>query len=143
MAKGTLGRRQFLKESSAAAAAFGAALHAVQAEAAETAAAAKKVENINFGIVGVGTEGGMLLQRALMQPGSTCTAVCDMRPAQIARGQKIAGGKAKGYDNFDEMLDKQKDMQALIIATPLFLHAPMTIAAIKAGLHVYCEKMMA
>jgi predicted dehydrogenase len=144
--KRKLGRRQFLAESTAAAAAFTAALHAMQARAAEETAAAKpaekNVEPVNFAIVGVGTEGYMLLDQALKQPGSVCKAVCDLRPVQKEKAVKLSKG-ANGYDSFDEMLEKEKGIKALIIATPLFLHAQMTIAAIQAGLNVYCEKMMA
>ena len=40
------------------------------------------------------------------------------------------------------MLDKEKDLQAVIIATPDFWHSEHTVACLKAGLHVYCEKEM-
>ena len=40
------------------------------------------------------------------------------------------------------MLSDEKDLDAVIIATPDFWHAEQTIACLKAGLHVYCEKEM-
>ena len=40
------------------------------------------------------------------------------------------------------MLDKEKDLQAVIIATPDFWHSEQTVACLKKGLHVYCEKEM-
>ena len=40
------------------------------------------------------------------------------------------------------MLATEKDIDAVFVATPDFMHAPITNAALKAGKHVYCEKMM-
>ncbi len=40
------------------------------------------------------------------------------------------------------MLAQEKDLDAVIIATPDWLHSPITIACLEAGLHVYCEKEM-
>jgi predicted dehydrogenase len=47
-----------------------------------------------------------------------------------------------GYSDLDEMLAKEKGLDAVIIATPDVFHAPHTNTCLKAGLHVYCEKMM-
>ena len=37
----------------------------------------------------------------------------------------------------------RKDIEAVLIATPLYMHAPIAIAALQSGKHVFCEKMMA
>ena len=47
-----------------------------------------------------------------------------------------------GYADYREMLDKEKAIDAVIIATPDFWHAQHTIDCLKAGKHVYCEKEM-
>ncbi len=144
-----LGRRQFLKETSAATAAtaaFAAAFQAMQARAADEGVIRpppKDLEPINFAMVGIGNQGAMLIRQAVQQRGAVCKAVCDMRPSQVADGLKVAGSGARGYADYEEMLAKEKDLQAVILATPLFLHHKMTLAALNAGLHVYCEKMMA
>jgi len=57
---------------------------------------------------------------------------CDIRPTRI---------KARRFRNYREMLDSP-EVDAVLIATPDFHHAPMTIAAAAAGKHIYCEKCM-
>src|SRR5258708_20109740 len=49
---------------------------------------------------------------------------------------------AKTYTDFRAVMDR-KDIEAVLIATPLYMHAPVAIAALKAGKHVFTEKMMA
>jgi predicted dehydrogenase len=164
-----LDRRSFLKESAAASAAFAAALEVFRAEkaAAEEAAAeaaAGPVKPVNIAIIGSGSEGNMLLQQALKSPGVFCKAVCDCWPTSLKSGLDSAkdqktyagfrkdadmeealkiGAEAKGYDNFKDLLEKEKDVEAVIIATPLHTHAELILAVLAAGKHVYCEKMMA
>jgi predicted dehydrogenase len=47
------------------------------------------------------------------------------------------------YTDYKEMLEKEKDIEAVVIATPLVSHAPIAIDCLKAGKHVLCEKLMA
>ena len=46
------------------------------------------------------------------------------------------------YTDYREMLEKEKGLDAVLIASPDFLHSPMTVDALSAGKHVYCEKLM-
>jgi hypothetical protein len=48
--------------------------------------------------------------------------------------------KAKRYTDFREMLDKQKDIEAVLVATPDHMHAPIALAAMELGKHVYVQK---
>jgi len=77
---------------------------------------------------------------------------CDARPSQRDRAVqeftnhkdygKTAAESLKKYDTKEEML-ADKDVEMVVIALPLFLHAPVAIEAMKAGKHVFCEKLMA
>jgi len=73
-------------------------------------------------------------------------ALCDINPAQLQLADKALAdtGKppARHYESWKEMLAKER-LEAVVVAVPLFLHADVTVAALEAGHHVLCEKMMA
>jgi predicted dehydrogenase len=54
--------------------------------------------------------------------------------------EKSPKARCAGYDDFREMLDKEKSIDAVLCATPDHLHAYVTLRALRAGRHVYCEK---
>jgi predicted dehydrogenase len=97
------------------------------------------MKKIGVGIIGCG---GITLQNHLpglaLCPDVSVTALCDSDPATLERA-KAAGLKAKTYSDYRDAL-AQKDVDAVIIATPNFVHAPIAMAAISAGKHVLCEK---
>jgi predicted dehydrogenase len=73
-------------------------------------------------------------------------AICDINPhrrRQVAESMVNAGwSQPKQYDDWREMLEKE-DLEAVIIATPLWTHADISVGCLEAGKHVLCEKMMA
>jgi len=110
-----------------------------------------KVDDINVVLIGLGVQCERLME-AIFKTGMHKTqgirfkAVCDIFPYRLKRIsrqlKRVYKHDANPYENYEEMLAKEKDLHAAIIATPDWLHAPMTIACLKAGLHVYCEKEM-
>ena len=136
-----LSRRRFLQ--SAAAASAGLALSRGAAVRAATRQA--KPDDILVGLIGAGNEGKMLMNNCLKIPGVRFKAVCDIWPYKrdpVPKLLKRYGHEANAYEDYREMLAKEKDLDAVIVATPDWVHAEQTIAALKAGLHVYCEKEM-
>ena len=66
-------------------------------------------------------------------------ALCDVDPKNAARTiQRYPS--AKFYTDYRDLLDHQKDLDGLVIATPDHTHAVITMAAMRAGKHVYCQK---
>ena len=87
----------------------------------------------------------MLLESILKIEAVQLVAICDIWEYARTYGErylKKLGVDVRGYENYEDLLEKEKDLQAVVVATPDFWHAPITNACLKAGIHVYCEKMM-
>lgn len=101
---------------------------------------------LRVAIIGFGAQGEHLMESMANLPGIRLDAVCDIWPSRLRKGvEKIRvrqGEAPRGYADVAEMLEKEKQLDAAIIATPDFWHAPHAILCMEAGLHVYCEKMM-
>jgi len=98
-------------------------------------------------LIGCGRQGRVFINAGLAIPGLKFVAVCDIQP-RLLRSAKLylesenEDVEVNAYADYQELLDKEK-LDAVIVATPDFVHAEHTNAALKAGLHVYCESPMA
>ncbi len=93
-------------------------------------------DKLNIAGIGIGYMGSRNLNRLDTE---NIVALCDVDPNYVA--QTIAKyPNARFYSDYREMLDKQKDIDAVMIATPDHTHAVIAMAAMAAGKHVYCEK---
>jgi predicted dehydrogenase len=105
-----------------------------------------KADEIRVALLGAGAEGQVLMTDCLKIPGVRFKAVCDIWKAynqkRVSRTLTAYHHTHNTYVDYQEMLDKEKDLDAVIIATPDFWHATHAVACLKAGLHVYCEKEM-
>ena len=91
---------------------------------------------LNIAGVGIGGQGASDLAQVNSE---NIVALCDVDSDYAAKTfQKYPA--AKRYTDFREMLDKEKGIDAVVVGTPDHTHAIVSIAAIKRGKHVYCEK---
>ena len=95
-------------------------------------------EKINIAGIGFGGRGYGDLRGCESE---NIVALCDVdwRLGNVNEAFKF-WPKASKWKDYRKMLDKQKDIDAVVIATPDHTHAAITMAAIKMGKHVYCEK---
>jgi len=103
-------------------------------------------EPIHMALLGAGGQGWTLMSDCLKIPGVRFRAVCDIWEAynlkRASRWLQRYNHPAMAYADFEQMLDKESDLDAVIVATPDFWHARHTIACLDKGLHVYCETPM-
>ena len=115
-------------------------------EVASATKAAADLQVINIALLGAGAQGQVLTDSMLRIPGLRFRAVCDIwteyNQKRVVNSLKRFKHEPNAYENYREMLDKEKELDAVIIATPDFWHAQHTIDCLKAGKHVYCEKEM-
>ena len=100
---------------------------------------------VRIGFIGVGSRGRTLLTD--VDPAyAQVRALCDINPASLAKAddvlKKNSVPPAKHYSDWKEMLQKE-DIEAVIMAPPLWAHADLATGCLEAGKHVLCEKMMA
>ena len=89
-------------------------------------------------IAGIGV-GGMGAHNLKAMSGENITALCDVDHLYAAK-TFAEYPQARLYKDYRELLDKEKDVDAVLIATPDHTHAVITLAALRAGKHVYCQK---
>jgi len=96
-------------------------------------------EKLNIAGIGVGGMGGSNLAACRTE---NVVALCDVDFGHAAK-TFAQYPRAKQYKDFRVMLDRQKDIDAVIVATPDHTHAVAALAAIQRGKHVYVQKPMA
>ena len=98
--------------------------------------------SVRLGIIGVGSRGQELMRTFLRLPGVRFTGLCDVYAPRFAQGREITGEQTPVYRDYRDLL-AAKDIDAVIIATPLSFHAEHIIAGLESGRYVYGEKSMA
>ncbi len=71
-----------------------------------------------------------------------CDIWTEYNQKRVVNSLKRFKHEVNGYEDYREMLDKEKELDAVVIATPDFWHAQHAVDCLKAGKHVYCEKEM-
>jgi predicted dehydrogenase len=98
-------------------------------------------ERLHVGVIGICGQGAYDLREVASAP-AAIVALCDVdehREENRNGKARQTYPKASFYNDFRRLLD-QKGLDAVVVATPDHTHAVATVFALKAGLHVYCEK---
>ena len=128
---GGVSRRRFIAQAGMAAAAF--TILPGRMRGANTMAPSDK---LNIAVVGIGGQGG---SDARSVSGENIVALCDIDDTLGLDIRKEHPGAAQ-YRDFRRMLEKEKSIDAVVIATPDNTHAVIAMAAMQMGKHVYVEK---
>ena len=121
-------RRRFLRASAAAGAAFLASPALLRGKGLN--------EKLNIAIVGAGGRGASNTQSVSSE---NIVALCDVDEERLDKaGQKYP--RARKYIDFRKLFDQAGDIDAVVVSTAEHTHAFATLAALRLGKHVYCEK---
>lgn len=137
MNRNLLTRRSFLRATAASVGVFSVVPRHVIAASGET----PPNERLNLAGIGVGGMGAGDLNA--VAPGNNIVALCDV-DLRRAAGTLQKYPDARPYRDFRKMFDElEKEIDAVVVATPDHVHAVASLAAIRRGKHVYCEKPLA
>ncbi|MEM1338877.1 MAG: Gfo/Idh/MocA family oxidoreductase [Bacteroidota bacterium] len=142
-------RRSFIKKASLASAALGTSpliLSASQGEhlfltTPKYKGAFTANDQINLGLIGSGIQGIYDTRAALSVGGVKLVAACDLYQGRLERAKELWGTSIFATRDYRKLLERN-DIDAVIVATPDHWHKKITVDALKAGKHVYCEKPM-
>ena len=98
-------------------------------------------DNINIALIGAGGMGTQDTMTALKVPGAKIVAACDLYDGRLKDAKTKWGADLFTTRSYKEVLSRS-DIDAVIVATPDHWHQQISIDAMKAGKHVYCEKPM-
>lgn len=133
-----LSRRRFISKSAAAGAVVPLFVSSgVLAEPGKPGAN----DRIQVGLIGAGGMGRANLKNCTQHDDVAVTGICDVWKERRETAAAEHGGKPKLYNDYRELLD-QKDVDAVIIASPPHWHALMAINACEAGKDIYLQKPM-
>lgn len=124
-------RRQFLQYGSTV-----AALTLIPRTVFGAPGLAPPSERLNVAVIGAGGRGADNIQELKTE---NIVALCDVDWERAAATFK-AFPQASRHRDFRVMLEKEKGIEAVVVATPDHTHAVATMAALQLGKHVYCEK---
>jgi len=132
---GDVSRRRFLGAGVGAASTV--LLRSRSGRAAETG------DDVRCGVIGVGGRGSGVLNAIHKSPGVRVAAICDIHAGRLNRAaDAVAADKPRLFGDYRELIDF-KELDAIFVETPCYLHAKMAVAVMESGRHCYSEKPLA
>src|SRR3954462_12369087 len=101
--------------------------------------AAPPADQVTLGVIGAGGRGTLVMTTFQKDTSVRVGAICDVYEPNLEKAASVAASKPKLYRNYKDLL-ADRDIQAVLIATPEHWHAQMVLDAIAAGKDVYVEK---
>ncbi len=98
-------------------------------------------DTLQIGVIGTGDRGGGLINLMQQFPHFKVVAGCDILPFRLEKAMGNADKGAKAYEDYRRLLE-DKNVDAVVVATPLSMHHEMVLDVLEAGKHIYCEKTM-
>jgi predicted dehydrogenase len=107
----------------------------------KTALGSQANSAVSYGIIGTGGRGQLVGGLMAQNPLGRLNAICDLYPDRIdmAKTKIPTADKARTYRDYKELLS-QRDLDAVLISSPVYLHPEHFEAAVQSGKHIYCEK---
>jgi predicted dehydrogenase len=133
-------RRSFLKHASLATAGFW--LAGCATSGARRPRVIGPNEKLHIGCIGIGGQGGGVTAELATFDTVQIAALCDVDEKYAAKNIAKYPGRPL-YKDYRVMLEKEKDLDAVMIGTPDHWHAPIALTAMQLGKHVYVEKPLA
>jgi predicted dehydrogenase len=135
--KSTTSRRTFIKQSAIASSVFLVPRH-VLGGIGYTAPS----DQLNLAAIGAGGKGASDIRNASVKGRERIVSLCDVDFSGSAKASVERFPKAKLYADYREMLEKEKDIDAVTISTPDHVHGPAAAFCMERGKHVYVQKPM-
>lgn len=133
----SINRRSFLKSSGLVAASV-----ATHVGTPVIIRAQNLQDPVVYALIGVGSQGRNHLRNLTTLQTGRCAVLCDIYEVNLKKGlQEIGSNSEIESQDYRRVLDR-KDVEAVFITTPYYLHVPMMLDAISAGKHVFVEKCM-
>lgn len=135
-------RRDFLKMSTATAAALGLAMVACKRKESFVMQNIPDAEKLKVAVIGVGNRGKSILSALKFVAQFKVVAICDTLDFQMEKSKEYIPNAVSCYADYNELL-KKETLDAVIIATPLSEHYKVVMASFDADVHILCEKALA
>lgn len=135
-------RRKFLRLSAVSAAAITIGLEACNSKEKFVLGKVAEADQLKVGVIGTGNRGKDIIRVLNFVPEMRVVAICDTLDFRIKEAETLMDHEVEKYSDYQKLM-AHRDLDVVIIATPLHEHYRMVMAAFDADLHILCEKALA